>query len=98
MFLKKIRSKEEQRKNDLKKNKERTDLKRHDLEFRRIEEERRDDLVDWTIERWVSQSGRLNAGWTIGRSSLQVCSVEERRRRRKKKCKEEERVEEEGKK
>jgi len=40
-------------------------LKRHDLELRRIEEERRDDLVNWTTEHWVSRSGRLD-DWTLG--------------------------------
>ena len=79
--MKKNRS-EEQRKNNLKKNRGRIDLKRNDLEPRRIEEERRDELVDWTIERWVGD-------WTIWSSDLQC-------RRMKKNARSEECEEEEG--
>ena len=57
MYLKKNIFEEEQRKTDLKKNRGRIDLKRNDLELQRTKEEQRDDLVDWTIERWVSRSG-----------------------------------------
>ena len=49
----------------MKKNRGRIDLKRNDLELQRTEEERRDDLVDWTIwssnlhkeECWVRRMG-----------------------------------------
>ena len=54
LYLKKNIFEEEQRKTDLKKNRGRIDLKRNDLKLQRTEEEQRDDLVDWTIERWVS--------------------------------------------
>ena len=37
----------------------------NDLELRQTEEERKDDAVDWTIERWVSRSGWLD-DWTLG--------------------------------